>query len=99
LILAVSMLDMGQMSAMAGDIMLIVVTVYSVVGLALVHALIAKKGMHVGWLVALYVFMFFIPPHAMVALASAGFADSWLNFRGRLSAIKNSDVDNHDDKQ
>ncbi len=98
-ILAVSSLNMGQISDMAGDIMLIVLAVYSVVGLALVHALIAMKGMHSGWLIAIYVLMFFVPPHVMVVLASAGFADSWLDFRGRLSATINSDVDDRQDKQ
>ena len=89
----------GQISFMAGDVMVTVVVLYSVVGLALVHALVAMTGKHVGWLVALYVLLFIAPPHVMVALASAGFADSWIDFRGRLAAVKQKAAGKRNDNQ
>ncbi len=98
-ILLVSKLGMGKISAMAGDIMIIAVMVYSVVGLALVHALVARTVKHVGFLVAVYVLLFIIPPHVMLALASAGFADSWMDFRRRLALSKKLDNDDRHDNQ
>ena len=87
-ILLFSLFDLGLISNLAGDIMITIVVIYSVVGLALIHALVARTGKHSAWLVGMYVLMFIMPPHMMLALASAGFADSWLNFRGRLPAAK-----------
>lgn len=99
LILALSLPDLGRLSDMAGDMMIVIVMLYSVVGLALVHALVARAGRHVGWLVALYILLFIMPPQTMMLLASAGFADSWMNFRGRLSpGDKKTDDDRHDNQ-
>ena len=87
-ILLFSLFDLGVISNLAGDIMITVVVVYSIVGLALTHALVARLGKHKAWLVGIYVLIFIMPPHMMLALASAGFADSWLDFRRRLPVAK-----------
>jgi len=87
-ILLFSLFDLGVISNLAGDIMITVVVVYSIVGLALIHALVARLGKHKAWLVGIYVLIFIMPPHMMLALASAGFADSWLDFRRRLPVAK-----------
>jgi hypothetical protein len=99
LILVVSMFNLGKISFMAGDMMVTVVVLYSIVGLALVHSLVAMTGNQAGWLVALYVLLFIVPPQVMVILASAGFADSWLDFRGRLAALQNRNSGKRDDNQ
>ncbi len=88
LILTFSLFDLGVLSNFAGDIMITVVVVYSIVGLALIHALVARSGKHSAWLVGIYVLMFIMLPHMLMALASIGFADSWLDFRSRLSGSK-----------
>ncbi len=88
LVLTFSLFDFGVISDFSGDIMITVVVVYSIVGLALIHALVAKSGKHSAWLIGIYVLMFIMPPQMMMALASAGFADSWLDFRSRFSGIK-----------
>jgi len=80
----ISLLQVGVVSKLAADLMVIAVVVYSVTGLALVHALVAATGKHRGWLVALYVALTFVPPHVMAVLAGFGFADSWMDFRARL---------------
>lgn len=85
-LLLLSMLKIGVLSQLAGDLMVVAVVVYSVAGLALVHALVEMTGKHRGWLIALYVVMFIVPPHAMAALAGLGFADSWMDFRARQKA-------------
>jgi len=97
--LLVSFLGLGALSAIAGDLMIVAVVVYSVAGLALVHAIIAGTGKHVGWLVALYVLMFFMPPHVMLVLVAVALADSWLDFRARLvtKAPANPNKQNNDE--
>ncbi len=98
-LLLLSIMKFGVVSRLAADLMVIAVVVYSVAGLALVHALVAVTGKHRGWLVALYVVMFIVPPHAMTALAGIGFADSWMDFRTRfkISPPKGAD-DRRDDE-
>ena len=98
-ILALSLPELGWLSDIAGDMMIVVVMLYSIVGLALVHAVVARKGKHVGWLVALYILLFIMPPQIMMALASAGFVDSWVDFRRRLvSTAAKVDDDRHDNQ-
>jgi len=53
-------------------------------GLSLVHALQTRLGASVAWLVAMYALMPFVMPYVIGALAIAGFADSWIEFRARL---------------
>jgi hypothetical protein len=85
-VLALSTLTIGSLSSMAGDIMVIAVVVYGIVGLGILHALVAGTGKHVGWLAVIYVLLLlpFSAPHVVVMLAALGLADSWLNFRARL---------------
>jgi hypothetical protein len=55
-------------------------------GLALAHGVRYLLGAKSGWLIGLYLLLLFAMPHTMMALAAAGFADGWLNFRARLQA-------------
>ena len=57
-------------------------------GLALAHGALHLMGAKTGWLVGLYLLLVFALPHAVLALASAGFADGWIDFRARLRAGK-----------
>ncbi len=90
-IVVLSSLNFGTISALASDALLIAFAVYSVVGLAIAHAIVAITGRKGTWLFALYVFMFVLPPQAMMVLAIAGVSDTWLDFRGRLSVSKKDD--------
>lgn len=96
-LLSLSLLKFGVIGRLAADLMVIAVVVYSVAGLALVHAVMAITGKHRGWLVALYVVMFVLPFHAMTVLAGAGFADSWVDFRTRLKSRTHKGVDERRD--
>lgn len=51
-------------------------------GLALVHALAARRGLATGWLVAFYLALFVLQPLAKL-LVLVAFVDTWLDFRGR----------------
>lgn len=66
---------------------LLMVMAYSLQGLAVAHALLAgyKAG---GWLIGIYVLLFIATPHLLSALAIAGYADTWMNFRQRAGKNK-----------
>lgn len=59
-------------------------------GLSLVHAVRARLGANVAWLVAMYALLPFAMPYVIGALAIAGFIDSWIDFRARLGVVDNS---------
>jgi len=50
-------------------------------GLAVVHGVVARRGMATGWLVALYVLVLFLAPQVMAGLTLVGIADAWADFR------------------
>lgn len=97
-IVVLSSLNFGSISALASDALMIVFAVYSIVGLAIVHAVVAITERKNTWLYAVYLFLFFLPPQAMMVLAFAGVFDTWLDFRGRLSASGKNDGDSRHDK-
>ena len=52
-------------------------------GLALAHGQLAAFKAGPGWLVGIYVLLVVATPYAFTALATAGYADAWLDFRAR----------------
>lgn len=76
----------GAAGRLAFAWLLIALTLFALQGLALVHALVKRRGASVGWLAALYVALFIMPqPSGAVALALvlAGLSDTWLDYRAR----------------
>lgn len=63
---------------------LVVFALYLNQGVAVLHAVFAARQLNAVWLFMIYLFMFFIP-HTVVLLALAGLADTWIDFRRRLS--------------
>lgn len=57
-------------------------------GLSLAHGALAILGSGSGWLVGIYALLILAMPHAVSALAAAGFADAWFDFRARLRGRK-----------
>jgi hypothetical protein len=53
-------------------------------GLAVLHTAAAVQGLHIGWLVALYVALFATAFYAGIVIALVGWVDVWLDLRGRL---------------
>ncbi|UTF61792.1 hypothetical protein [Gilvimarinus sp. DA14] len=52
-------------------------------GIALAHALVAKKGMGVQWLVLFYIALVLLQPFKIL-LVIVAFGDTWLDIRGRI---------------
>ncbi len=74
----------GPLGLTAGNVLLVLVMAYALHGLALAHAVVATRGMHVAWLAALYVLAVLALPQVALALALAAWADTFVDFRGRL---------------
>lgn len=60
---------------------LTMVALYVFQGLAVVHGLIAARGMATGWLVGLYVLGVILPLQVMSGLTLVGVVDAWADFR------------------
>ncbi len=75
-----SMFDMGMVSAIAGDLLKVVLTLFVLQGLAVIHAVTKIKGLHKMWLAGVYVVMILMSQ----LIAMAGFIDTWTDFRKRV---------------
>ncbi len=67
-------------------LLVLVIIVYTIQGIALVHAVVHKRGASVAWLVAVYAGIVIMPPAAILGLALTGFSDAWFDFRRRWGA-------------
>ena len=74
----------GDVSEFAAQLAMIMLVPYLLVGLAVIHALLKRKGLGGGWLVAVYVLLAIIP-QATLLLAAGGLLDTWIDFRRRLA--------------
>lgn len=85
-VIVLTMLPLAGLSGMASEVMIVVLTLYVVQGFAIFHAIVARKKLHVAWLIGLYLVTFFVLPQLMVLVALAGLIDTWVNFRQRIGA-------------
>lgn len=70
---------------MVADLLIVGITIYFFVGLAVVHGLVAIRGMHWGWAAPPYLAMIFAFLYAVVGLALIGASDALIDFRTRAS--------------
>lgn len=76
-----TLVPMGEISVIATDLLMIMLTLYVLQGIAVAHAVVAMKKMNVGWLVGLYIVVFLMSQ----LVAVAGFIDTFVNFRQRIA--------------
>lgn len=86
-VIVLAMLPMGGISNVATEIMMVVLSLYVIQGLSMIHAVVAIRKMHVAWLIGVYMVTFFILPQLMAVVALLGLADTWLDFRQRVSTL------------
>lgn len=84
LLVATQFMVQGPVANMAGTLLLI----FAVAGLAVVHAVVARRGLHVVWLAAMYVVLMFTASESLVALGALGFANVWFDLARRLGGPK-----------
>lgn len=77
-------LPLEKIADVSHDIFIVVIAAYMLHGLSLVHNVVSTLGMHTAWLVVVYLMMLFLPP-VRILMAAAGFADSWVDLRTRIS--------------
>ena len=84
----VSLLPLGEFSHMAGEIVIVILSLYVLQGLALIHAVVARRQLHMAWLIVLYLVMLFVLPQLMALVAVLGLIDTWADFRRKISPQK-----------
>lgn len=60
---------------------LVLVSVYVFQGIAVVHAVVKNRGMHVGWLVGIYGLFVVLPLQMVLGLTAVGVVDAWKDLR------------------
>lgn len=71
---------------LAEDAIVVLVLMFSLQGLAVLHAACAARALSRGWLVGTYVLLGFVPHVVIPILATTGLADMVVGFRQRLRA-------------
>ena len=79
----------GTVSEFSAQLAMIMLVPYLLVGLAIIHTLLKRKGRGGGWLVAVYVLLAIVP-QATLLLAAGGLLDTWIDFRRRLARDEGS---------
>jgi len=82
-VLGPTLLMGAEAPALARDLGLLLAPMFFLQGLAVAHAVVARTSMQNGWLVALYVLLFFAMPYAEILVVVIGLADVFADFRGR----------------
>jgi uncharacterized protein YybS (DUF2232 family) len=70
--------------------MVVLVFFFLLQGLAVCHAVVANRSLHIGWLIGLYVLMTIAMPQMTALLALTGFVDCWLDIRVRFAKPQNA---------
>lgn len=84
-LLVLAVLQIGTPSSLATDLLLVLASLYLLQGMAVAHAIVARRRLHKAWLVGLYIVVFFLLPQLMLVVAGAGLIDTWADFRHRLA--------------
>lgn len=85
LVVLISLLPAAGLAQLADEVMIVLLALYVVQGLALIHAIVAKRKLHMAWLVGVYVVVFFVLPQLLALIAVLGLVDSWADFRKRVA--------------
>lgn len=85
-LMAASLLSLGVLSSICRDMVMVVLLIYMLQGLAVIHAVVAKRKASNAWLVATYILLAIALPQVAMLLAVAGLMDTWLNLRREARA-------------
>lgn len=87
LVVGLSMFTTGTLADYANNLLWIFLAIYSLQGLALLHAVSAALGLHKGWIIGLYAMMMLMLPlivQIIMVLSALGLTDSVVDFRRRF---------------
>lgn len=86
LLLVPTFLLQGNQPGAMAQLYLVAMTLFLLQGISTVHGLVNLSGGQKGWLFGLYFVLLVGAPHSVTAIAAAGYADGWLDFRARVRA-------------
>lgn len=81
-VLVLQLLDIGGLAVTY--LYMLLLAAWFLQGLAVVHALCHKFGLHFAWLVVVYGMLFFALVYTVTTLAVVGFSDAWIDIRARM---------------
>lgn len=67
------------------DWLMVVTACYFMVGLSILHAVVAQRSLNTHWLIPPYAALLILPQHTVLGLAVVGMIDSFMDFRRRAS--------------
>jgi hypothetical protein len=81
--LAVALIWAGGLwdAVLLADLLMVSILLYSFVGLAVIHGVVAVRGLSRRWLAPLYLLITVFPPQGLAALALLGAVDTFVHFR------------------
>jgi hypothetical protein len=83
-VIVISIVPMGMLTNMAVEMVVVILGLYVIQGMAILHAVIAARKMHIAWLAGMYIVTFFVLPQLMVVVAMLGLIDTWADIRQRV---------------
>jgi hypothetical protein len=79
----IAVLPIGSGLAYLRECLLVMVVVFSLQGVAVVHAIVRQQQRHKAWLIIMYVLLLIMMPQMVVFLAMIGVLEQWFNYRQR----------------
>jgi hypothetical protein len=79
-----TLISFAKGPGLVADLLFVLVPLWLLQGLAVIHQVHAARKASAGWLVALYLSMVFLMPHAELLVACMGLVDIWADIRARL---------------
>ncbi len=79
-----ALISFAKGPGLVADLLFVLVPLWLLQGLAVIHQVHAARKASAGWLVALYLSMVFLMPHAELLVACMGLVDIWADIRARL---------------
>lgn len=78
-----SLLGADDQPSILGQLYLVGMMLFVLQGLSVAHGMLQRFEASTGWLFGLYFVLLVGAPHSVTAVAAAGYADGWLNFRAK----------------
>jgi MFS family permease len=66
------------------SVAMVLATLFTIQGMAVVHALVDRLGLRTAWLVAIYVLLLMMVPHSLLVVGFIGVTDAWIDYRNRI---------------
>lgn len=95
-VLLINQLFDGWLALVARELLMLALLLLLFQGLAISHRLVALSGARPGWLVVLYLLLFFSLPQTGITLALAAVLDNWFDFRAMVEQRKKPGSDDGD---